>query len=168
MYYFAHEDVFAQSYISGYLIQVTLYVHQKSLCKQSWSQNIPLHVRPLHSTSQASTQFYDSTSKKKLCQPITRDIYTAPCQHAAHNIIFFYKILWVYIWSFFCASLSPTQENIVWDKNVTVFTDTPTIASHLIVHFKIQFNHTFKSKIFSFYLFRVRVWFTAPSDTHPQ
>ena len=60
----------------------------------------------------------------------------------------------------FCASLSTAQENIIQDKTVTVFTDTPTLASHVIVHFKIRLKHKCRSKIFPFYFFRVRVMVT--------
>ena len=50
------------------------------------------------------------------------------------------------------------------------------IASHVIVHFKILFKHTFESKHFHFSLFRVRVRVmvmvrvrvTVQSDTSPQ
>ena len=60
----------------------------------------------------------------------------------------------------FFASLSTAQENIIQDKTVTVFTDTPTLASHVIVHFKIRLKHKCRSKIFPFYFFRVRVMVT--------
>ena len=43
------------------------------------------------------------------------------------------------------------------DKAVILFTDTPMIVSHIIVHFKIRFKHKFESKISPFYFFTVRV-----------
>ena len=68
--------------------------------------------------------------------------------------------------------LSPAQENIVPGKTVTVFTYTPTLTSHAIVHYNIQSKHTFISEHFPLYFFmvvvRVRVTVTVQSATIPQ
>ena len=80
-------------------------------------------------------------TKEFSLQPVIRAKYTAVCQHAPQDIISFYIIPWFYIQRHFRASLSPAQENIV--------------------HFKIRFKHTFKSKFFPFSLFRVTIRFAA-------
>ena len=54
--------------------------------------------------------------------------------------------------------MSPTQENIIWDKTVTVFIDTPTLPSHIIIFFKIRFKHTFESEISPFHYLVLGLW----------
>ena len=70
----------------------------------------------------------------------------------------------------FFAPFCHQRRNFFRDKTVTFFTDTPMLASHVIVHFKIRFRHKFGSKNPPFYFFwvRVRVGVRVKSTTIPQ
>ena len=121
--------------------------------------------------------------RNKLDQKIYRCMSVRSTQH--HTLLHNPTIL--HTKTFFALAYHPSQINCCMSSRSTrhhKLLNNPTIlhtkkifaslspALENIVHFKIRFKHTFKSKHFHFSLFRVRVrvgvMVTVQSATHPQ
>ena len=66
-YDFTHKDVFCQPFCQGIWFRSPCHVRHTVFYEHTRSQNLPLHVSMLQTTSYASTWYYDSTYEEMFC-----------------------------------------------------------------------------------------------------
>ena len=87
--------------------------------------------------ARVSESLHPVTYTRQLCANNTsQKIYRCRPAGSTRNYILLHNTEIIHR-KIFCAGLSIAQENIFQDKTVTLFTATPTRASHVIIHFYI-------------------------------